>query len=132
LPCGKIYEIYKRNIYGVIGTLVFHILLFSIFLLADIERKGNLQEEELLIELPELIAEPEITEEEQEDREIQEKNPGRMKLLLPWQKLKTTRRNIASNRLAQNDKFFNEDYMREVEDAKNWFLMLTTSLQKKK
>ena len=44
------------------GTLVFHILLFSAFLLADVDIKGNAKEELILIEFPELPAEPEIEE----------------------------------------------------------------------
>jgi len=38
---GKLYKIYKRNIYGVIGTLVFHIMLFSVFLLAEVDMKSR-------------------------------------------------------------------------------------------
>jgi len=129
---GKFYEIYKRNIYGVIGTLVFHILLFAIFLLADIERKGNLQEEELLIELPELIAEPEIPEEEQENEDIQEEELKPNEASSPLSETQSNRTNEASNRLAQNDKFFNEDYMKEVEEAKKLVSDVNNQLAKEK
>lgn len=129
---GKFYETYKRNIYGVIGTLVFHILLITVFLLADIERKGNLQEEELLIELPELIAEPEIPEEEQEKQELQENESKPNEASSPLSEPQNNQTNAASNRLAQNDKFFDEDYMKEVEDAKKLVSDVNNQLAKEK
>lgn len=114
---GKIYEIYRKNIYGVIGTLVFHILLFAAFLLADVDIKGELPEEEILIELPELMMEPEVPEEEQEIAEQQESEPVPNEASAPQAESQSQRSNIASNRLAQNDKFFDEDYLQELEEA---------------
>ncbi len=112
----KIGELYRRNVYGVIGTLVFHILLFSAFLLADVNRKGNVKEEEILIEFPEEMLEPEINEpetaeEENTDQPDIEQNTN-------------TRTNVASNRSAtentttSTDEFFDDDYLKEVEAAR--------------
>ncbi|WP_347841181.1 hypothetical protein [uncultured Draconibacterium sp.] len=111
----RLREIYKRNIYGVMGTLVFHILLFSAFLLADVDIKGNVQEEAVLIEFPELLNEPE----EPELPETKEENSQEMQPHTP-----NDRTNIASNRLAtentttSNEEFFDKDYMEELEAAK--------------
>ena len=70
---SKIGEIYRNNIYGIMGTLIFHILLFLAFILAEVDMKGNVQEEELLIEFPDVLPEPEdVVEEEQEQQEQQE------------------------------------------------------------
>ncbi len=129
---GKLYKIYRKNIYGIIGTLVFHILLFSIFLLADVERKGDLQEEELLIEFPELTAEPEIPEEELETLEQQESEPVPNEASSPLSETQSSRTNIASNRLAQNDKFFDEDYRKELENAKKLVSDVNNQLSKEK
>ncbi len=129
---GKLYETYKRNIYGVIGTLVFHILLFSVFLLADVERKGNLQEEELIIEFPDLVSEPEITEEEQENQEMQETETVPNEASSPLSQPQSSSTNRASNRLAQNDKFFDEDYMNEVEEAQKLVSDVNNQLSKEK
>jgi hypothetical protein len=112
---GKLYNIYKRYIYGVMGTLVFHILLFSVFLLADMERKGTMKEEELLIEFPDLPIEPETVEEEGEQ---QESEPLTNEAASPLSETQSSRTNRASNRLAADDQFFDDDYMREVEAAR--------------
>lgn len=52
------------------GTLIFHILLFSFFLLTDVNIKGTAREEELLIEFPDIIpeTEEEHPEQQEEDR----------------------------------------------------------------
>ncbi len=97
------------------GTLVFHILLFSAFLLADIRMKGNIKEEEILIEFPDNIPEPEHIE------ETQESQPGEE---MVTNNEVNNRTNAASNRLAREntttspDKFFDADYMKEVEAAR--------------
>lgn len=129
---GKIYEIYKRNVYGVIGTLVFHILLFSVFLLADIDIKGDFQEEELLIELPELMMEEELPEEKQEIQEQQESQPTTNEASAPLSETQSNRTTLPSNRLAQNDKFFDDDYMQEVENAQRLVSDVNNQLSKEK
>ena len=111
------------------GTLIFHILLFSAFLLADIHIKGNVNEEEILIEFPDNIPEPETPEETEENQSSQESVP------VNNQKNRT---NAASNRLAREnttdnpDKFFDEDYMKEVEAAKQLRSNVSNQLSKEK
>jgi hypothetical protein len=112
---GKLYGFYKRNIYGVMGTLVFHILLFSVFLLADVDMKGRIEEEALLIEFPDLPNEPENVEEDI-DQPGEEALPNEASS--PLNETQSNRTNIASNRLAQSDEFFDEEYLREVEAAR--------------
>lgn len=111
----KLRELYKRNIYGVMGTLVFHILLFSAFLLAEVDMKGNTQEEELLIEFPEeLLNEPELPEEEQaEQQESKPNDPSS-----PLSETQSTRTNIASKQIMENEEFFDEEYTKELEAAR--------------
>ena len=108
-------KIYKQNIYGVIGTLIFHILLFSAFLLADVDIKGNVKEEALLIEFPELplIPEEEITAEEEDSQQNSAEEI-----------VNNNRTNIASNRLSREntttstDDFFDKEYLEELEAAR--------------
>jgi TonB family protein len=126
---GKIYKIYKRNIYGVMGTLIFHILLVSAFLLAELDRKGNPQEESFLIELPDLPIEPELHEEEQKQEETE---PITSEASAPLNETRSNRTNIASNRLAQNEKFFDEEYMRELQDAQKLVNDVNNQLGKEK
>jgi DNA gyrase/topoisomerase IV subunit A len=126
---GKFYETYKRNIYGVIGTLMFHILLVSAFLIAELDRKGNPQEEAFLIELPELLQEEEKVEEKQE---LQESEPVSSEASAALNQTQNNRTNIASNRLAQNEKFFNEEYQRELQDAQRLVSDVNSQLAKEK
>ncbi len=111
----KFREIYKRNIYGVMGTLVFHILLFAAFLLAEVDMKGNVQEEELLIEFPEeLLNEPEVPEEEQTKPEEPMPNDPSSQL----SETQSSRTNIASKQIMESEEFFDEEYTQEVEAAR--------------
>jgi len=97
------------------GTLIFHILLFSIFLLAGVNKKRIIQEEAIVIEFPDILPEPEVIEEETKAEEQQQQIPTENR---------NTRSNLASNRSAQEnttksaDEFFDNDYMKEVEAAK--------------
>ncbi|WP_319481027.1 hypothetical protein [uncultured Draconibacterium sp.] len=123
----KIGELYRRNIYGVIGTLVFHILLFSAFLLADVDIKGNVKEEAILIEFPEEMLEPEIAEPETQEENTDQPNS---------EQNTNTRTNIASNRSAtentttSTDEFFDDDYLKEVEAAKQLVSNVNNNLAK--
>ena len=122
----KWYKIYKRNIYGVMGTLVFHILLFSAFLLADVDIKGNVKEEAIVIEFPDIIPEPELTEEGVQQDEGKDL-PGPDQL---------NRSNLASSQTATEntttsaDEFFDSEYMREIEAARQLRSSVDNNLSK--
>ncbi len=96
------------------GTLVFHILLVATFLLAEVDMKGNIKEEALLIEFPDIV--PEIEElppedESNQDNAIENNTSERFT-------------NRASNRMATEnvtksaEEFLKDDYLEEVEAAK--------------
>lgn len=110
------------------GTLLFHILLFSAFLLADVDIKGDVKEESIIIEFPEILAEPEIMEEKVED-EMQNQPENTNENL-------TNRSNLASNRLATEnttksaDEFFDDEYLKELEDAKKLVSDVNNNLSK--
>ena len=96
------------------GTLVFHILLVATFLLAEVDMKGNVKEEALLIEFPDIL--PEMEEVKQEDDSNQDD---------PLENNISERfTNIAANRMATEnvtrsaEEFLNDDYLKEVEAAK--------------
>lgn len=110
------------------GTLIFHILLFSVFLLADIDRKGTVHEEELLVEFPDVLTEPEPEDETTE----QEGEPLTNEVSAALSENQSNRTNIASNRLAQAEEFFDEDYMREVEAARQLVSDVNNQLSKEK
>ena len=108
---------------------MFHILLFSAFLLAEVDMKGNLKEEELLIEFPDLPPEEELTAEEIVK---QESDPLPNEASSPLSETQNSRTNVASNRLAQNDEFFDEDYLREVQAARDLVSDVNKQLSKEK
>lgn len=117
-------RIYKRNIYGVMGTLVFHILLFIFFLLAEVDMKGNIKEEPLLIEFPDF---PDI----EENPEVQPDNSNNVN--------GTSITNVASNRLsksseatASTEKFFDNEFQKELSDAKKMVSNVNSQLAKEK
>lgn len=126
---GFIGKIYRRNIYGVIGTLVFHILVVSVFLLADVDMKGSVKEEVLLIEFPEILPDPE-EKEEQAQEEISSGSD------LPGSDNSNNLTNVASNRLSTNntttstDEFFDNEYLKEVEAAKRLSSDVSNQLSK--
>lgn len=100
------------------GTLVFHILIVLVFVLADVDKKGNIKEEEIFIEFPDLpsIEEPEQQVEEETPLENQEDMRSEQSI--------NNRTNVASNRLASNnvtassEEFFDDEYLKELEAAK--------------
>ena len=48
---GKVKEIYKHNIYGVITTLIFHILVLLFLLLTRLTIGDRLQKDAIVLDL---------------------------------------------------------------------------------
>ena len=121
---SKLRDFYIQNIYGVMGTLVFHILLVTLFLLAEIGIKGNVDKKELLIEFINILPEePELIKEVQ--AETSEETTPRVSDNLN----RTT--NIASNRLAESNNFFDQEYLNEVEAARQLVSDVNNQLSQK-
>lgn len=120
---GFLRRIYKKYIYGIIGTLVFHILLVSTFLLAEINIKGVMKEQEILVEFPEIV-EDETQTEKPEGEEIPDDPSNGM---VQTGQVITNR---PSNRLSGSDKFFDDDYNNEIESAKNLVKDVNNQLSK--
>lgn len=110
------------------GTLVFHILLFLTFLLADIDIKGDVKEEPFIIEFPDILPEPELPEEEQPAEETEQSDAA---------PVQTNRQsNVASNQRASEntttstDEFFDNEYMKELEAARQLRSSVSNNLSK--
>lgn len=109
------------------GTLLFHILLIAAFLFAEVDMKGNIKEEPLVIEFPEILQEEENIQEEKEQETVATENRNANNLT-----------NTASNKLAEKnnttskDKFFDDDYIKEVNAAKNLVSDVNSQLAKEK
>jgi len=108
---------------------VFHIILVTSFLLAEVEMKGNIKDEPLLIEFPDILPEEEEIVPEKEKAE---------ELAAPEIRSTNNLTNAASNRLSveksttSKDKFFDEDYLKEVNDAKKLVSNVNNQLSKEK
>jgi len=92
------------------GTLIFHILLFSVFLLAEVNIKGNMREEDIFIEFPDEL--PETIEQSEQNEETADETVAESP------ENRSRQSNIASNRLAATENFFDQNYLNEVEAAK--------------
>jgi hypothetical protein len=113
-------KVYKEHIYGVMGALVFHILLFSIFLIADLNRKGTLKEEAVWIDFPEWIPEEEIIEPTREEEP--EGNINRTE----------QRTNRPSNQaFPREEDFFDDAYQEEIRKAQQLISEVNKQLNQK-
>ena len=108
---------------------MFHILVVATFLLAEIKIKGNIKEEPLLIEFPDILPE--------EEEKIPEKEKTE-ELATPDNKTVNNLTNAASNRLSvknntsSTDKFFDDEYTKEINDAKKLVSNVNNQLSKEK
>jgi hypothetical protein len=120
----KIIRIYKRNIYGVIGTLVFHILIVGVFLLAEMDMKREMFEEAIIIEFP--IEMPDEVDMQETPQELSPQTPANQ----------TARSSVpsASGRLpsqaSSRESFFDESYQNEIENARKLVADVNNQLSK--
>ncbi len=123
----KIIELYRSNIYGIIGTLAFHVILFSSFLLADIEIKGKTQKksDNIYIDLSEIIP--------------KEKPKETLKKEATSQSKHTPLTNRGSNRLSNKkatsssrNNALDDAYEKEVEEALKLSESVSSNLAKKR
>lgn len=118
-----IKELYRRNIYGIMGTLIFHILLFGSFLIAEVDFKQEVKEEAILIDfsiLEELEKELPPVEKKQEQN-----TPSTQK------ERSTSVSNQAVNDAQKQDKFFDKEYLKDVQNARNLVQSVKQQLSKK-
>ena len=115
----KVKNIYYRNIYGVIATLAFHLIVVAILLLAQLRPLKKVQEEQVYIDFS-----PELSK-------IVEKVPEKAKEKQPEQDSKSTQSanqgQLSSNRAVNDaskevsrskDPYFDKEYEAEIAAAK--------------
>lgn len=130
---SKIKELYRRNIYGLMGTLIFHILLFSFFSISQLNIKIKTEKEEaVLLDLT-------ITE-KQEDMAKPEPEKQMEKNTTSGQSAANNQQNISNsavndapnkNKTSTKDKFFDADYQHDIEQAKKMVADVNKQLSKK-
>ena len=129
---SSIKQLYRKNIYGVMGTLVFHILVVAIFWLAELNKNVKIEKEEaVLIDFPvsEKMEEPIKPETEKQ----LEKTIASDQSIKNIQHSGSNRAvNDASDKKAKKeDKFFDENYKHDIEEAKKMVADVNKQLSKK-
>lgn len=122
---SKIKEFYRRNIYGIIGTLLFHILLLSSFLLVEVNPKGKVKEEPIVIDFSE--TEDQTVKLEETEKKEDENSPSTPDHNNQF----TARSNRAVNDAPVKDPFFDKSYQQEIAEAKKLVTDVNKQLSKK-
>ena len=119
----RLYKLYNENVYGVIGTLAFHILLIVSLLLADMTVKGETEHSFVSIEMgKDLLL-------SQEEDHILQTESSTNEESANISSTESFRSSPVSNRAVNDavvnntgrttnaDPFFNEEYQKEIEAA---------------
>lgn len=120
-------RLYRENIYGIMGTLIFHIALFSIFLKAEIKTKDKIETEEAVL-LDISIPEEKKAESEFNSERIKKLNATIDQSLRNGQNEGS---NQAVNDAAKKDKFFDKEYRQDIQEAQNLVSDVNKQLSKK-
>lgn len=128
---SSLKQLYRENIYGVMGTLIFHILLVAIFWLAELKMNVKYEKEEsILIDFPVLEQIKELPKTELEKQ--QEKNTTSDQSMKNIQSASNRAVNdAAENKFVTKDKFFDENYKRDIEEAQKMVQNVNKQLSKK-
>jgi len=108
----KLKELYRRHIYGVIGTLAFHLILLTIFLLAELKTSRMPKDEGIILDFteqpPPKLPEPEVKKEKKANASPTESaDRGSNRAV-----------NDASKKKQTKDQFFDKSYRDEIAKAK--------------
>ena len=123
----SIKELYKRNVYGVMGTLIFHILVIGGFWVSELNYKIKTEKEEVIF--LEMVAPSPVVQEELKEVEKSQDNQA--------QNAKMSHQNLnmgtnhGVNDALKKDKFFDESYKRDIEDAEKMVDKVNKQLSKK-
>ena len=120
----NIKELYRRNMYGVMGTLIFHIGLITFLWIQELNIKIKTEKEETV--LLDLILPPEKIEPQVTDKA--ETNASKNQASRYEQSMGS---NHAVNDALKKDKFFDASYKRDIEDAERMVDNVNKQLSKK-
>ena len=129
---GKVNEIYKQNIYGVITTLIFHIILLIVLLTSNLEYGKKAVEEAVLLNFP--VEEKKLPEPEKEPKaEISTsgKQMSGSNQMTSNRAVNDASKDAANSSSRSNDPFFDKAYNKEIEAAKQLVTDVNKTLAKK-
>lgn len=125
---GKVYNIYRSNIYGVITTLCFHIIVLIVLLTLNLKYDKKYIEDVILLDFKNEV--PKIQDAEKEQQRTNASGSQQM----PGSNLLSSNRAVnEANRLGSrtNDPFFDKAYNNEVAAAKKLVSDVNKNLAKK-
>ena len=121
----NIKELYRRNMYGVMGTLIFHILLMTGFWIEELHFKIKTEKEETI--LLDFVLPPEKVDTPEPEKTQDNKNGADQKNRYD--------QNMGSNRAVNDamkkDKFFDASYKHDIEEAEKMVSSVNKQLSKK-
>lgn len=122
-----IKELYRKNVYGVMGTLIFHILLVTAFCVAELKMNIKIEKEEAI------LLDISILDEKKETHETKtEKQQGKITTSVHQQSGSNHAVNDAPNsESTKKDRFFDENYKHDIEEAKKMVANVNKQLSKK-
>jgi hypothetical protein len=129
----SLVRIYKHNIYSIIGTLVFHILLVGAFLIAEMDIRHEIRENEVIVEIPvELLEQDKQTEAGMNERSgLVSNDPSAKENIEPEKSSTPGSQSKAKSESVKTDRFFDESYQKELEAAKQLVKDVDRQLTKK-
>jgi len=129
---GKVNEIYKQNIYGVITTLIFHIIVLIVLLTSNLKHGKQSAEEAVLLDFTvEEIKLPEPVKEKELQAETTPKALQMQGSLASNRAVNDASKDAAKSSTRSNDPFFDKSYNKEIEDAKQLVSDVNKTLAKK-
>ena len=128
---NRLKKLYKENIYGVIGTLTFHILLIGSILLTEVKQKGEVREKPVVIEFARDFEKEEIPEVTGKEKQIRQNGEDMNTPSNDAVKKNEGRRGFNTGQASSNDPFFDKAYQQEIADAQKLVNDVNKQLSKK-
>ena len=129
---AKVNEIYKQNIYGVITTLIFHIIVLIVLLTSNLKYGKQSAEEAVLLDFT--VEEIKLPEPEKEKELQAQTTPQAQQMqgsLASNRAVNDASKDAAKSSPRSNDPFFDKAYNKEIEDAKQLVSDVNKTLAKK-
>jgi hypothetical protein len=122
-------ELYKNHIYGVMGTLIFHILVVTGFWISELNYSIKTEKEEEVFVLDMLT--PPVEKEKEETKEISKTQEESEKAVQSYHQNLNMGTNHGVNDALKTNKFFDDNYKRDIEDAEKMVDKVNKQLSKK-
>jgi len=127
----KVKEIYKQNVYGVITTLIFHIIILIVLLSTNLQNGKPTQEDTILLDFA--VAEiklPAPEKEVEQNSSVSQQTPGSNEQLSN-RAVNDASTDESKSSSRSNDPFFDKAYNKEIAAAKQLVNDVNKTLSKK-